>query len=99
MNLPKSFISIAGKYGIEKEKIIFAATADYDTEYRFADTIVALTGEKLLLAAYPYRENAEYQFGGYGSWQTADGKNIGGCGNIRRCKKIRGSVREEGVLK
>ena len=74
MNLPKSFISIAGKYGIEKEKIIFAATADYDTEYRFADTIVALTGEKLLLAAYPYRENAEYQFGGYGSWQTADGK-------------------------
>ena len=51
MNLPKSFISVAGKYGIEKEKIIFAATADFDTEYRFADTIVALTGEKLILAA------------------------------------------------
>lgn len=72
MNLPKTFISIVKKYGIDEEKIIFAATADFDTEYRFADTVVALTGEKLILAAYPYREKAEYRFGGYGSWQAAD---------------------------
>ena len=33
MNLPGSFISIAGKYGIKKEDIIFAAMADFDMEY------------------------------------------------------------------
>lgn len=69
MNLPKSFVSIAGKYGIEKEDILFAAMADFDADYRFADSIVALTRKKLILAAYPYREKAEYQFGGYGGWQ------------------------------
>ena len=74
MNLPESFISIAGKYGVEKEEIIFAGMADFDMEYRFADTIVALTKEKLLLAAYPYREKAEYRFGGYGGWQITDGR-------------------------
>ena len=30
MNLPKSFVSIAGKYGIKKEDIVFAAMADFD---------------------------------------------------------------------
>ncbi len=70
MNLPSSFITIVQKYGIEKNKIIFAATADFDSEYRFADSIVALTKEKLILAAYPYVENAEYNFGGYGDWQS-----------------------------
>ena len=54
MNLPNSFISIARKYGIKKEEIIFAAAADFDAEYRFADSIAALTKEKLNLAAYPY---------------------------------------------
>lgn len=72
MNLPKSFISIIGKYGIKKEEVIFAAMADFDSEYRFADSIVALTGDKLLLAAYPYREKAEYRFGGYGGWSVTD---------------------------
>ena len=48
MKLPKSFVSIAGKYGVKEEGIIFAAMADFDMEYRFADTIVALTKEKLL---------------------------------------------------
>ena len=71
MNLPKSFVSIAGKYGVGKEEIVFAAMADFDMEYRFADTIVALTKEKMLLAAYPYREKAEYRFGGYGGWQLS----------------------------
>ena len=81
MKLPRSFVSIAGKYGIKEEEIIFAAMADFDMEYRFADTIVALsTGKessrkKLLIAAYPYREKTEkgrfveYRFGGYGGWQ------------------------------
>lgn len=68
MNLPKSFISIAGKYGIRKEDIVFSAMADFDDEYRFADSIAALTKEKLLLAVYPYKEKAEYSFGGYGGW-------------------------------
>lgn len=56
MKLPKSFVSIAGKYGIREEDIVFAAMADFDMEYRFADTIVALCKGKLLIAAYPYRE-------------------------------------------
>ena len=72
MNLPKSFVSIAGKYGIEKKDILFAAMADFDADYRFADSIVALTRDKLVLAAYPYREKAEYQFGGYGGWQFTE---------------------------
>ena len=72
MNLPKSFISIAGKYGIKKDDIIFAVMADFDVEYRFADTFLALTKDKLLLAAYPYREKAEYRFGGYGGWNLKE---------------------------
>ena len=72
MNLPKSFTAAAGKYGIKKEEFIFAAMADFDAEYRFADSVIALTKEKLVLAAYPYREKAEYRFGGYGGWQFTD---------------------------
>lgn len=56
MNLPNSFVSITHKYGIEKSDIIFAATADFDADYRFADSVVALTKDKLVLAAYPYVE-------------------------------------------
>lgn len=72
MKLPKSFTQIIAKYGISKEEIVFAATADFDVEYRFADSMIALTKEKLIVAAYPYREQAEYRFGGYGSWQTQE---------------------------
>lgn len=72
MNLPTSFITAAGKYGILKSDIIFAAAADFDMDYRFADTIVALTDRKLLLAAYPYRSQKEYRLGGYGSLQADD---------------------------
>ena len=68
MNLPKSFISAVSKYGITKEDIIFAACADFDMDYRFADSIVALTKTKLVVAAYPYHEKSEYHLGGYGSW-------------------------------
>lgn len=72
MNLPGSFVSVAGKYGIGQKDIVFAAMADFDAEYRFADSIVALTKEKLILAAYPYAEKAEHDFGGYGGWQIND---------------------------
>ena len=72
MNLPNSFISVVRKYGIAQEDIIFAAMADFDVEYRFANSIAAITKEKLILAAYPYQENAEYDFGGYGGWQVKD---------------------------
>ena len=43
MNLPNSFVSVARKYGIEKDAIIFAVTADFDMDYRFSDSVVALT--------------------------------------------------------
>lgn len=69
MNLPSNFISVIRKYGITEKDIIFAAAADFDADYRFADSIVALTKEKLILAAYAYIEKAEYHFGGYGGWQ------------------------------
>lgn len=72
MNLPKSFFTVAAKYGIEKDDVIFAATADFDMDYRFADSIIALTAAKLVVAAYPYREKSEYHLGGYGSWQLQD---------------------------
>lgn len=69
MKLPNSFISVIQKHDIAEKDIIFTAVADLDMEYRFADSIVALTKEKLIFAAYPYREKVEYQFGGYAGWQ------------------------------
>ena len=69
MKLPNSFISVIQKHDIAEKDIIFTAIADLDMEYRFADSIVALTKEKLIFAAYPYREKVEYQFGGYAGWQ------------------------------
>lgn len=77
MDLPNSFVSVAGKYGVGKSDIIFSATADFDIDYRFADSVVALTKEKLILAVYPYVERAEYNFGGYGSWQINDKIMVG----------------------
>ena len=43
MNLPDSFTKVLEKYGIDKKQIVFAVMADLDQEFRFADTIVALT--------------------------------------------------------
>ena len=63
-----SFINIIQKYGIDKKDVIFAATGDLDEEQRFADSIVALTKEKLIVAKYPYMEKQEYRLGGYNSW-------------------------------
>ncbi len=72
MKLPKSFVSLLQKHGIEEKDIIFSAVADFDAEYRFADSIVALTGKQLIYAAYPYREKTEYRFGGYSGWQIQE---------------------------
>ncbi len=72
MKLPKSFINAVKKYGIGEDDIIFTAAADFDMEYRFADSIAALTKTKLIYAAYPYHGKREYRFGGYGGWQVAE---------------------------
>ena len=69
MKLPNSFISVTQKHDIAEKDIVFTAIADLDMEYRFADSIVALTKEKLIFAAYPYQEKVEYQLGGYAGWQ------------------------------
>lgn len=69
MKLPNSFISVIQKHDIAEKDIVFTAIADLDMEYRFADSIVALTKEKLIFAAYPYQEKVEYQLGGYAGWQ------------------------------
>lgn len=76
MKLPNSFIQVVKKHGIAEDDIVFFATADFDTEYRFADTIVALTKTKLLLAAYPFLEKREYQFGGYSGWQLKEDASL-----------------------
>ncbi len=72
MKLPKSFLHAVKRQGILPEDIIFSAVADFDSEYRFADSIVALTKTQLLFAAYPYRQKAEYRFGGYAGWQVQE---------------------------
>ena len=69
MRLADSFYDVAKEYKVDKDEILFGAMADMDAEYRFADTIVALTKQKLLIAAYPYREGQEFRFGGYGGLQ------------------------------
>lgn len=69
MKLPESFYQVAKEYGVKREEILFGAMADFDREYRFADTVVAVTKEKLLVAAYPYVEKQEHKLGGYGGMQ------------------------------
>ena len=76
MNVPDSFIRAADRYGIREEDIIFTAAADFDMEYRFADSIAAVTKKHLIFAAYPYREKREYRFGGYSGWQLVDTKEL-----------------------
>lgn len=72
MNLPGSYVKILEKYGIGKKQVIFAAMADLDEEFRFADTIVALTEKKLIIARYPYVEKREFRLGGYDSWAVQE---------------------------
>lgn len=72
MNLPESFTKMLEKYGIDKKQVIFAAMGDLDEELRFADTLVALTDKKLIIAGYPYREKREFRLGGYDSWTVQE---------------------------
>lgn len=74
MNLPSGFTKVIEKYGIDRKDIVFAAVADLDEEFRFADTIVAVTDKKLVVARYPYREKREYRLGGYDSWAMQEDK-------------------------
>ena len=47
MNLPKSFTKVLEKYQIKKDDVVFAAIGDLDEEFRFSDTITALTKTQL----------------------------------------------------
>ena len=68
MNLPKSFTKVLEKYQIKKDDVVFAAIGDLDEEFRFSDTITALTKTQLILAKYPYVPKREFRFGGYDSF-------------------------------
>ena len=70
MHLPNSFTNLINKYSINQTDIIFSAAADFDAEYRFADSIFALTNDRLIITVYPYHERCEYRFGGYSDQQT-----------------------------
>lgn len=72
MNLPNSFIKVLKNNRIEEESVIFAATADLDEEFRFADTVVALTKEQLIIARYPYTGKKEIRLGGYSGWSAEE---------------------------
>lgn len=76
LKLKKSFVNELKKRGINGEDVIFAATADFDRDFRFADTVVAVTKNELLIAAYPYKENIEYNMGGYGQKHIEEMDNI-----------------------
>ena len=67
MDLPKSFIKVLERMGIDKAEVVYAATADLDDEFRFANTIVALTHNQLVVAKYPYKGKKEIRLGGYNS--------------------------------
>lgn len=72
MNLPGSFKKVLERQGIEEKAVIFAATADLDEEFRFADSIVAVTERKLIVARYPYAGTREVRLGGYDSWSLEE---------------------------
>lgn len=68
MNLPKSFEQVLHKYQLKSEDVVFAAIGDLDEEFRFADTIAAITKTQLIIARYPFVEKREFRFGGYDSF-------------------------------
>ena len=72
MKLPNSFLKVLERYGIRGEEVVFAAAADLDEEFRFVDSIVALTDTKLVIAKYPYVDRKEVKLGGYSSWTEED---------------------------
>ncbi len=72
MKLPKGFTRVLKNNRIAEESVIFAAVADLDEELRFADTVVALSKEKLIVARYPYTGSREIRLGGYSGWSAED---------------------------
>lgn len=68
MKLPNSFTKALEKHGIDKKDVVYAAVADLDEEFRFADSIIAITDSRLVIAKYPYKEKKEFRLGGYDSW-------------------------------
>jgi ATP-binding cassette subfamily B protein len=74
MFFPDSFKKAVGKKGIDPADIIFAASADMSGDYRFAQSIAAITKDKLIFAAYPVQEKEEYSLGGYPAWVFSENK-------------------------
>lgn len=72
MKLPSGFKKVLERQGIEEKAVIFAATADLDEEFRFADSIVAVTDGRLIVAKYPYAGKKEVHLGGYDSWSLEE---------------------------
>ncbi|MBO7403241.1 MAG: hypothetical protein J6U10_09655, partial [Lachnospiraceae bacterium] len=72
MFFPESFRKAVGSKGINTADIIFAASADMSEDYRFAQSIAAITKDKLIYAAYPVKEKEEYSLGGYPAWVFSD---------------------------
>ena len=72
MKLPLSLLEAIEGYGIKGEDIIFAANGDLDECFRFADSVIAITKDKLIIARYPYIEKKEVHLGGYNSWSLEE---------------------------
>ncbi|MGN0400738.1 MAG: ABC transporter ATP-binding protein [Acetatifactor sp.] len=72
MNLPSSLGKCLERQGIDAKAVIFAAMADLDEEFRFADSVVAITDRQLIVARYPYKEKQEVRLGGYNSWSPEE---------------------------
>lgn len=68
MKIPSGLKKILENYGITEDDIIYAASGDFDEDFQYADSIVALTKEKLIYARYPRGNGREYRMGGYSPW-------------------------------
>ena len=72
MKLPLSLLEAIEGYGIKGEDIIFAANGDLDECFRFADSVIAITKDKLIIARYSYIEKKEVHLGGSNSWSLEE---------------------------
>jgi ATP-binding cassette subfamily B protein len=77
MKFPDSFEKKIKQEGYDPSDIVFAAAGDMSDDYRFAASVVALTKDKLLYAAYPAGTMKESRLGGYPAW-TFDGPGADG---------------------
>ncbi len=72
MKLPLSLLEAIEGYGIKGEDSICAAYGDLEECFRCADSVIALTKDKLIIARYPYIEKKEVHLGGYNSWSLEE---------------------------